>query len=137
MKAQKIDHVSFMVRDLDKAKKFFGELFETDFLEPWTIESIDITETVDPIGIDIVAPLTPDGLTSKVLARRGEGVSMVSFKVPNLEEGMAEMKSRGIRLLWHGRLADAEYAIYDPRDTFGVMIEIIEYKSYPMGANHL
>lgn len=137
MKAEKIDHVSFMIKDLDKAKKFFGELFETDFLEPWPIESIDILESVDPLGIDLVTPLTPDGLTQTVLARRGEGVSMVSFKVPNLKEGMAEMESRGVRLLWHGKLADAEYAIYDPRDTFGVMIEIIEYKSYPMGANHL
>jgi len=137
MKVEKIDHVSITVRDLDKARKFFGELFETDFLEPWPIEAVDIMETIDPLGIDLAAPLTPDGVTAKVLARRGEGVTMLSFKVRDFKEAVAEMKARGIRQLFSGKLGRAQWAIFDPRDTFGVMIELIAYKVYPMGANYL
>ena len=73
MKAERIDHVSIFVRDLDKAMKFFGELFETEFIEPFPIESIDIMDTIAPLGIDICAPLTPDGVSSRVLAHRGAG----------------------------------------------------------------
>jgi len=137
MKVEKIDHVSITVKDLDKAMKFFGELFETEFLKPWPVESVDILESIDPLGIDLAAPLTPDGLTAKVLAHRGEGVTMVSFKVPNLEEAVAEMKSHGVRQLFRGTLGKAKWAIFDPRDAFGVMIELIEYGAYPMGANYL
>jgi len=137
MKVEKIDHVSITVKDLDKARKFFGELFETEFLEPWPIEAVDIVETLDPLGIDLCAPLKPDGLTAKVLAQRGEGITMMSFKVQNLEEAMAEMKSRGVRHLFSGTIGRAKWAIFDPRDAFGVMIELIEYGAYPMGANYL
>ena len=137
MKVEKIDHVSITVKDLDKARKFFGELFETEFLEPWPMEAVDIVETLDPLGIDLCAPLKPDGLTAKVLAQRGEGITMMSFKVQNLEEAMAEMKSRGVRQIFSGTIGRAKWAIFDPRDLFGVMIELIEYGVYPMGANYL
>ena len=133
MKAEKIDHVSFFVKDLDKAVKFFGELLETSFLEPFPIKSVDIMDTLAPLGIDLCTPLTPDGVSSKVMARRGEGLSMVSFKVPNFEEALAEMKARGIRQLVRDTIGAAEWATFDPRDTFGVMIELIAYKAYPMG----
>ena len=137
MKVEKIDHVSITVKDLNKARKLFSELFETDFLEPWPIESVDIMESIDPLGIDLCAPLKPDGLTAKVLAQRGEGITMMSFKVQNLGEAMAEMKAHGIRQLFSGTIGRANWAIFDPRDLFGVMIELIEYKAYPMEANYL
>lgn len=133
MKAERIDHVSIFVKDLDKAMRFFGELFETEFIEPFPIESIDIMDTIAPLGIDICAPLTPDGVSSKVLAHRGQGLSMISFKVPNLDEAVEEMKSRGIRQLVRDRTGAADWAMFDPRDTFGVMIELIEYKAFTMG----
>jgi len=130
VKAERIDHIAVLVKDLDKATKFFSELLETSFPEPWITKAFDIRETVGPLAfpLDLCQPVSADGAAMKVIQQRGEGVSMISFKVKNLEEAVAEMKSRGIRQLVREQMGDAEYAVFHPKDTFGVMIELIEYE---------
>ena len=128
MKVERIDYVAIFVKDLDKAIEFFSELFETEFCEPFASEIADVTDAMAPLGIDLCTPLTPDGPASRLIARRGEGLSMISFKVSNLEEAVAEMKSRGIRLVYREKRGKAEYATFHPKDTFGAWIELVEYK---------
>ena len=47
----------------------------------------------------------------------------------NLDEAMAEMKSRGIRLVGQMEHGKMKAAIYHPKDSYGVMIELIEYET--------
>ena len=130
MKAERIDHISIFVKDLDKAIKLFSEVVGIEFVEPWENKNFDIRETIGPLPlcINLCAPLTPDGDTAKLLEHKGEGVSMISFKVPNLAEAVAAMKSRGIRQLGGEKLGEAETATFHPKDTFGVMIEFTQYQ---------
>ena len=79
MKAERIDFVTFFVKDLDKAMKFFSELFETQFIAPYST-SVDTRETIDSLGINLTAPLTQDGLSAKIMATRGEGLATIVFK---------------------------------------------------------
>lgn len=90
MKVEKIDHVAFQVRDLQKAMKWFSDVLGMEFVEPFTEaeevrEEMDIIETMSAVGISLVAPLTPNGTTARLIERRGEAASMISFKVPNLK----------------------------------------------------
>jgi len=126
MKIEKIDHVAILVKDLNKAEKFFSDLFEMKFSKLGEVEEVDARSMMESSGIEILEPLTPDGPTAKTLERRGEGLTLISLKVPNLDEAMAEMKARGIRLVAE-RHEDVRLAIYHPKDTYGVMIELIEY----------
>ena len=41
MKIEKIDHVCMLVSDMEKAKNFFSELFETKFDDFGTLEEQD------------------------------------------------------------------------------------------------
>jgi methylmalonyl-CoA/ethylmalonyl-CoA epimerase len=126
MKIEKIDHVAILVKDLNKAEKFFSDLFETRFSSLGEVKEVDARSMMEPFGIEIIEPLTPDGPTAKNLERRGEGLTLISLKVPNLDEAMAEMKAKGIRLVAE-RHEDVRLAIYHPKDLCGVMIELIEY----------
>jgi methylmalonyl-CoA/ethylmalonyl-CoA epimerase len=126
MKIEKIDHVAILVKDLSKAEKFFSDLFEMEFAKLGEVEEVDARSIMEASGIEILEPLTPDGPTAKTLEKRGEGLTLISLKVPNLEEAMAEMKTKGIRLVAE-RHEDVRLAIYHPKDTYGVMIELIEY----------
>lgn len=130
MKAERLDRIYVYVRDLKKAVDFFGDLLETDFSEPFDFPEVDMRVAICPLGIALVEPLTPDGLIARTIEQRGEGVGVVAFKVPNLEEATAEMKSKGIRLAQRfslGGAGEVEGAVYHPRDTFGVMLDINEY----------
>lgn len=127
MKVERIDFITFFVKDLDKAEKFFSELFGTQFIKPYPT-AVDTKETLDCLGINLAAPLTQDGPSAKIMATKGEGLVSVGFKVSNLDEAIADLESRGVRLIGREKIGSAEYAVFHPKDTFGAMLSVIEYK---------
>ena len=128
MKVEKINHVMIYVRDLEGARKFFADLLDTEFSEPIKIKEADAISSMDPLGLELVTPLTPDGVSARAMERRGEGLALLSLKVPNIDEAIAEMKSRGIRLVAWIERPKMKAAIFHPKDTYGMMIELTEYK---------
>lgn len=140
MKVERIDHVAISVKELGKAKQFFADLLGTEFGDIGEIKQIDARSVMDPVGIELVEPLTSDGPAAKAIERRGEGLSCISLEVKNLDEAVAEMESRGIRVIlrlevprmtlgekvkWQRRKRRA--VVFHPKDTYGVMIELLEY----------
>ena len=121
MKVEKIGYVTIRVKDLEKAGKFFADLFDIEFTSPGENPELDIRNLISPL-MELISPLTPDGTVARTLERRGEGVALVSLKVANIEEAVAEMKSKGIRQLWHRE----KRALFHPNDLYGVMIELVE-----------
>lgn len=127
MKVDRLDFVTIFVKDLPEAMKFFSELFETEFTETWSTE-LDTRETIDSLGVNLVTPLTSDGVSAQAMAKRGEGLVSMGFKVPNLDQAIAELKSRGIRLLQREKIGAADTATFHPKDTYGAMLLLVEYK---------
>ena len=129
-----IDHLGILVRDLDKTVKLFSDLFEMEFENPHDTPDADIRESMEPGGINLYEPLAPErsknpGAMAKNLDRWGEGVNMVSFKVPNLEEAVTEMQAKGLRLISSFTYKEIKIALFHPKDTFGITIELCEYKA--------
>jgi len=135
MKVEKIDHIGINVWDMEKAVEFFSELFETEFGPLVVIEPspMDLRERMGPLGLDIAEPATPDGDAARILRHRGEGLNGLVIKVSNLEEAVAEMKSRGVREIWRLEFTRGDEiwksVAFHPKDTFGVMIELTEYNT--------
>ena len=128
MKVERIDHVAIRVKNMKEACKLFSDLFGMQFTELGEIKDVDARSSIDSLGVEIIEPLTPDGVTAKALERAGEGLSLLSLKVTNLDEAADEMKSRGIRQVGKMDGGGLRATIYHPKDTYGVMIELIEYK---------
>jgi len=133
MKIQKLDHVGIGVWDIQKAMEFFEGLFETKFGPLIDVESprIRLWERMGPMGIDLAEPKDLDTDAAKVLRRRGQGLNFLSFKVEDIDEAIAEMKSRGIREIWRAdAIVDGQTVKavgFHPQDSYGVMIELTEY----------
>jgi len=128
MKVEKIDHIVIRVRNMREACKFFSEMFGLKFSEIGEIQEMDARSSIDPLGVEIIEPLTADGSTAKTIEQLGEGFLLLCFKVTNLDEAVREMESRGIRQV--GKLAREKVraAIFHPKDTYGTMIELVEYE---------
>ena len=126
MKVEKIHHVAVLVKDLEPARKFLADLFNTEFREPVENKGADVSFSKSPIGINLVAPLAPDGPSAITLNRRGEGMATLALRVPNLEQAITDMESHGIRLIAKADPNVAKSAYFHPKDTYGVMIELIE-----------
>jgi predicted enzyme related to lactoylglutathione lyase len=130
MKIEKLVQVAIGVKDIDKAEKFFSDLFEITFDRSPQHDVVRTpTENADEafkknkfkgvamstLGIELVQPDPP---------LEKEGLRAFHLKVANIEEAKAEMKKRGIPLLGvqtHGGLKEAIYDIY------GARIVLVEY----------
>ena len=123
MKVEKIDHIAILVKDLEKAGKFFADLFNTEFAGPNEVKETDMRNLMSPEGIELVTPLTPNGVLARTLEHRGEGITLISLKVPNVVEATAEMKAKGVRQI--GGIG-TKIALFHPKDLYGVTIELIE-----------
>ena len=128
MKIEKIDHVAIRVKDLAKARKFFSEAFEMDFRALGNNRELDIQSIMDTNGIELIQPLLPGGPNSRLIAKYGEGLTLLSLKVSNLDHAVDEIQKRGVRITARVQSGDMRMAILHPKDTFGVQIELIEYK---------
>ena len=128
MKVNKISHIAILVKDLEKAKKLYSELFDTDFSAEIISKENDTRGLMSPLGIELVAPLTPDGATSKNLERRGEGFAILALDVADIEQGIKDMESHSVRMLGRGESDIGKAATFHPKDLNGVMIELLERK---------
>ena len=126
MKVQKIHHVSIMVKDLEKAGKFFTDLLGTEFSGPYENKELDVRFLSSPLGINLAAPFLPDGPSARTLERRGEGLAMLVLNVPDLEKAIADMESHGVRLIGREDRLSEKVASFHPKDLCGVMIELMQ-----------
>lgn len=76
MKIEKIDHICILVKDMEKAVKFFTDLFETEFTSLGKSRDTDVRSMIDATGIEIMEPLLPDGKMAQSLERRGRGYGL-------------------------------------------------------------
>lgn len=128
MKVERIDRIYVYVKDLEKARRLFGDLLETEFSEPMSYKDADMTCSYSPLGLTLAEPLSPDGFVAKIIKNRGEGVAMVALKVKNLKEATAEMESRGIRRIGGFEMGGYKAITYHPKDAFGVLLDLSEFK---------
>ncbi|MDD5724216.1 MAG: VOC family protein [Syntrophales bacterium] len=136
MKIECIDHVAIQVSDLGKAIKLFSDLFGMKFTEPKSLPDLDAVSTIEGNGIEFVAPYSPNGPTSRSIKKRGEGLSVLSLKVANMDEAVTHMEAHGIKPIVRFNSDDkVKGAIFNPADMFGVMVEFVEYeKKHPIVA---
>lgn len=128
MKVERIDHVHIAVKDLDKACKFFEDALGVEFSKDIFAPTVNTRSRMDPLGLEIVESTSPDGVIAKFIDKRGEGVQCVSFKVSDLDSAVNELLAKGVRLVGRVEVGNVREAQFYPKDSHGVMIELIEYK---------
>ena len=128
MKVEKIDHIHIAVKDLEKAIRFFSDILGTKFSSVIHAEKFDLKSVLDPLGLEIIQSTSPEGIIAKFIDQRGEGLHAISFKVPSLDEAIAELQAKGLRLVGRIDLGGIKEAQFHPKDSFGMMIELCEYQ---------
>jgi methylmalonyl-CoA/ethylmalonyl-CoA epimerase len=132
MKVLKIDHLGIAVHSIEEAKKLFQDTLGLEFEGSETVEEQKVTTAFFPVGdseVELLESTAPDGPIAKYLEKRGEGIQHIAFRVENIEEALAELKEKGIRLIDEKPrmgAGGAKIAFLHPKSTHGVLIEISE-----------
>lgn len=131
MKIKRIAHIGVAVADTDQAYKFYTEalglpLAHQEMLGELKVSFIPINQT----NVELVQSTTPEGVMSKHIAKRGEGIHHIAYEVEDIDAALAELKAKGVSLVDQQSRPGAHgtrIAFIHPKVTNGVLTELVEY----------
>ena len=130
-KVIRINHVAMAVPDITGALDFWQGALGLSLHHVEEVPEQKSTVAFLPVGeseIELVRPDVDDSGLAKFLKDKGPGVHHICLEVDNLEEMMAELKSKGIRLINDAPqvLPGRKMAFIHPKSAGGVLVELYE-----------
>jgi methylmalonyl-CoA/ethylmalonyl-CoA epimerase len=132
VKIEKIDHICFAVKDLEKTRKIYEENFGLVPTVEYVAESESIKVAryyIGEVAVEFMESTGPEGEVGKFVEKRGEGVFLISYKVDDLDRALAELKAKGVDLIDERprALFGNRYAfIHKPNKLCGVLTELLD-----------
>jgi methylmalonyl-CoA/ethylmalonyl-CoA epimerase len=127
-----IDHVGVAVSDLERATALYEGTFGMPAVHRETVESQGVEAVLLDVGdghVELLRPLGPETVVGRFIAKRGEGIHHVAYRVHDIDATLAGLQDAGIELI------DAEarigirrsrVAFLHPSSTGGVLTELVE-----------
>ncbi len=132
MKILKIDHLGLAVNSIEEGKNFWTDVLGLKLEGTETVEAQKVTTAFLPVGeseVELLESTAPDGPIAKFIEKRGQGFQHVAFRVENIEEALAELKEKGIKLIDEqprNGAGGAKIAFLHPKATNGILVELSE-----------
>ena len=132
MKAEAVDHICIAVKNLKKAQKVYEETLGLKLAVKYVAESEKIHVAryyLGGVALELIEATDHDSEVAKFIKRRGEGVFLISYKVSDVEEGLAELKAKGENTIDKvpRQLMGNRYAfIQPPARLCGVLTEVLD-----------
>ncbi len=126
-----LHHVGIVVADLEAA---LGRYAALGFVggERFDVPEQRVVAVVFPAGpgyVELIQPTDPEGPIARYLAKRGEGLHHVAYRVPELAATLNRLAAAGVRLIdtvprrgTHGW----RIAFVHPESCVGVLTELVE-----------
>ena len=133
MKLYNIDHVGIAVKDLDAAVAGYVDRYGVEPLYREMVLEQGVEEAMIPIGgsfVQLLGALSPDTPVGRFLERKGEGLHHVAYAVLDIEQALAHLAERGVRLIDElPRIGGggARVAFIHPSDLAGTLVELVEH----------
>ncbi len=132
----RMDHVSLAVKDVEKARAFFCEVFgavpgvgfaDDAMKYEWKIFSLG-----DLSRIELINSTGPGSFLDNFLKdKKAGGVHHITLQTPDIRKAMARLDALGVPYFGQHEYADAYWKeiFIHPRDAFGVLIQISEFEA--------
>ncbi|HLA96520.1 MAG TPA: methylmalonyl-CoA epimerase [Pyrinomonadaceae bacterium] len=130
----KIDHLGIATKGIDEALKFWEDALGLENVHTEIVEDQKVRVAMLPLGesrIELLEPTSEDSPISKFLEKRGGGIHHIAVTVENIEESLAQLKSKGMRLIDETPRIGAEgclVAFVHPSSANGVLLELVQTK---------
>jgi methylmalonyl-CoA/ethylmalonyl-CoA epimerase len=124
-----------VVDDIDKALAFWRQALGLDLEHIEEVPEQASRIAFLPTGeseVELVEPTTDDSGLARYLQKRGPGMHHICFEVDDIDEMLARLKERDIRLINESALSRSDgkrYAFIHPESTGGVLVELYELAS--------
>jgi methylmalonyl-CoA epimerase len=127
-----IDHVAIAVNDLDAAIAWYEAVFGAEVVHREVVESDGVDEALVKVAESYIQLLTPtrdDSPVAKYLAKNGEGLHHIAYRVDDCARALEAVKASGARVIDEAPRPGSRgttVAFVHPRSSFGTLIELVE-----------
>ena len=90
------------MKSIDQAKKFYTEILglKIEGIENVADQKVNVAFLpITDSELELVESTHPDGPVAKYIEARGEGIQHIAFRVEDIEQTLAELKEKGVRLI--------------------------------------
>ena len=130
--ALEIDHVGLAVADLDSAVVEYRAALGVEPAHREVVLDQGVEEVLFRVGasyIQLVSALGPDTPVGRFLARRGEGVHHIGYRVADVAGALERLRSIGVPLIDPAPRRGSRgttVAFVHPRGFRGVLVELVQ-----------
>lgn len=134
MKPLVIDHIGIAVKSIDESLKFWEATLGIKCHGVEEVVEQKVKTAFLPIQdteIELLEGTSPESPVAKFIEAKGEGIHHLAIRVDNLEETLAELKLKGVRLIDEKPrcgAGGAKIAFLHPKATGGILLELSERK---------
>ena len=128
----KVEHIGIAVRTLAESVPLFEKLLNSQCYKTEVVESEKVNtaffKTRDT-KIELLESIDENGVISKFIDKKGEGLHHIAFDVENIESEMERLRNEGFILLNDKPKKGADNKLVcflHPKTTNGVLIELCE-----------
>ena len=125
-----VEHIGVAVKSLEAAVPLFEKLLNTPCYKTELVSSENVNTAFFQTGeskLELLESTTPDGVISRFIDKKGEGIHHIAFEVPDIYTEMDRLKAAGFTLLNEEPRQGADNKLVcflHPKNTNGVLIEL-------------
>lgn len=126
-----LDHIGIAVKNLDEAVVRYTQLtgFPPTRVEEVPTENVKVAFfKVGETHIELLAATSPDSPIAQFIAKRGEGVHHLAYRVDDLQAAVARYQKEGFTIIGgirpgaHG----TSIVFLHPKSTHGCLVELVQ-----------
>ena len=120
-----IEHLGIAVKSIEEALPYYEGVLG---LKCYSVEEV-ADQKVGLTKIELLEPTSEDSTIAKFIEKRGEGIHHIAFAVDGVADALAEVESKGVRLIDKAPRKGAEglnIAFLHPKSTCSVLTELCE-----------
>ena len=127
-----IDHVAIAVNNLEAAIDYYKRAFGATVAHREIVEQDGVEEVLLKVAqsyIQLLTPTRPDSPVAKSLAKRGEGLHHVGYRVANCAQALKSMIDAGATPIDKAPRKGSRgttVAFVHPKGSFGTLIELVQ-----------
>ncbi len=127
-----IDHIGIAVADLTASLTFFRDALGLELEPPEEVASQRVRAhflQAGDVTLELLEATADESPIARFVAKRGPGLHHIALRVEDIVAALADLRSRGVRLIDEAPRAGAHGALVaflHPSSTHGVLVELTQ-----------
>ena len=128
---KKINHVGIAVKSIEEAVKLYTDALGLKVQDIEVVEDQKVKTAIIPVGeskIELLESTDPEGIITKYIEKRGEGLHHLALEVSNIKDTLEILAKQGIPLIDEkprSGVENTKIAFLHPKGT-KVLLELVE-----------